>query len=109
MAEYEGMNWQWGPYDLPSEGGFDVGDLLSAAQSSMEQIGFSNVKTGGAEWWVCGSNGATVMVVIYLSAGGYSFTQIVVAGAAGSSSSTETTAAQDVAAFEKAMKDVAWL
>jgi hypothetical protein len=106
---YEGMNWNWGPYELPSDGGFDVGDLLSAAQDVLGQLGYSNIQNGSPDWYVCGAKGASVIVIIYTSDGGYSFTQTVVASSAGAAPSDENIAGEDVAAFEAKMKAVAWL
>ena len=109
MTVYEGMHWTWGPYDLPAEGGFDVGDLLSAAQETLGELGYGGIRNGTPEWYVCGSKGASVIVVIYTSDGGYSFTQTVVASAAGADPGEENIAGQDVAAFEAKMKAIAWL
>jgi hypothetical protein len=109
VSVYEGMHWTWGPYDLPSEGGFDVGDLLSAAQKALAELGYGNIRNGGAEWYVCGSKDSSVIVVIYTSNGGYSFMQTVVASAAGAAPGEENIAGQDVAAFEAKMKAVGWL
>jgi hypothetical protein len=109
MTIYEGMHWTSGPYNLPAEGGFDVGDLLEAAQGVLQQLGYGNVRNGGAEWYVCGSKGSAIIVVIYTSNGGYSFTQVVVASAGGTNPAEESIAGQDVAAFETQMNAVAWL
>jgi hypothetical protein len=106
---YEGMHWTWGPYDLPAEGGFDIGDLLSAAQQALGELGYGNIENGGTEWYVCGSKGASIIVVIYTSNGGYSFTQTVVASTAGAAPGEETIAGQDVAAFVAKMKAIGWL
>ncbi len=109
MIVYEGMHWTWGPYELPVQGGFDVGDLLSAAQATLGELGYGNIENGGAEWYVCGSKGASIIVVIYTANGGYSFTQTVVASAAGAAPGEESIAGQDVAAFEAKMKSISWL
>jgi hypothetical protein len=112
MEFYDGMYWSWGPYNLPPNGGFDVGDILASAQSALQMLNYGQIKVDdtGTEnsWWVCGYKDGTSLLAIYMWNGNNSFTQVIAANSAGTATDEVNVAGQDAAAFEAKLASIGW-